>query len=99
VARLAGLGGRGPVIAGSPEEVADELEGWFEETGVDGFSLMSAVYPEGFTDFIELVVPVLQERGLFKKSYREGTYRQQLFGRGALTPSGHPASAIRGGLR
>jgi alkanesulfonate monooxygenase SsuD/methylene tetrahydromethanopterin reductase-like flavin-dependent oxidoreductase (luciferase family) len=75
-----GLGSRNAPIVGSAEEVADELIAWVEETGVDGFNLSRVVTPETFEDFVDLVVPILQERGVYKTAYREGTLRQKLFG-------------------
>ena len=44
---------------------------------------------------IDLVVPVLQERGVYKTAYAPGTYRQKLFGAGDRLPEGHPAAALR----
>jgi FMN-dependent oxidoreductase (nitrilotriacetate monooxygenase family) len=75
-----GLGSRTMPFVGSAEEVADEMQGWVEETGVDGFNLSRVVTPEGLEDFVDLVVPILQERGVYKTAYREGTLRQKLFG-------------------
>jgi hypothetical protein len=51
-------------FVGSAEEVADEIQGWVEETGIDGFNLSRVVTPEGLEDFVDLVVPILQERGV-----------------------------------
>jgi long-chain alkane monooxygenase len=75
-----GLGSRTMPFVGSAEEVADEIQGWVEETGIDGFNLSRVVTPEGLEDFVDLVVPILQERGVYKTAYREGTLRQKLFG-------------------
>jgi long-chain alkane monooxygenase len=75
-----GLGSRTMPFVGSAEEVADEMQGWVEETGIDGFNLSRVVTPEGLEDFVDLVVPILQERGVYKTAYREGTLRQKLFG-------------------
>src|SRR5437660_12384733 len=63
IAKHAAIGGRGPVVVGSPEEVAEELIAWVEDTDVDGFNLAYAVMPETFADFVDLVVPELQRRG------------------------------------
>ncbi len=60
--------------------MADALAGWVAEADVDGFNLSRTVMPECLEDFIELVVPRLQERGMYKRAYREGTYREKLFG-------------------
>jgi FMN-dependent oxidoreductase (nitrilotriacetate monooxygenase family) len=75
-----GLGSRTMPFVGSAEDVADEMQSWVEETGIDGFNLSRVVTPEGLEDFVDLVVPILQERGAYKTAYREGTLRQKLFG-------------------
>ena len=95
IAEFGAIGGRGPVFVGSPSTVADHLERWVDESGVDGFNLAYAVFPESFTDFIDLVIPELQRRGRYKTAYTSGTMRQKLFGRGARLPSNHPAAAYR----
>ena len=97
IAKHAALGGRGPVVVGSPEEVAEELIGWVEETDVDGFNLAYAVTPETFVDFVDLVVPELQRRGRYKLDYAPGTLREKLYraGRARLGPE-HPAARFRG---
>ena len=89
------LGSRQPPIVGSPEQVADGLMAWVEKGDVDGFNLSRTVMPECLETFIELVIPVLQERGVFKTGYAPGTYRQKLFGRGDRLPDGHPAATER----
>ncbi|GAA0836398.1 LLM class flavin-dependent oxidoreductase [Cupriavidus pauculus] len=89
------LGSRQPPWVGSAERVADLLMAWSEETGVDGFNLSRTVVPECFTDVIDLVVPLLQERGAYKTAYRTGTYRDKLFGRARL-PASHTAARYRG---
>jgi FMN-dependent oxidoreductase (nitrilotriacetate monooxygenase family) len=91
-----GLGGPAPKIIGSPTQVADQLEEWIEETDVDGFNLSYIVTPESFSDFVELVVPKLQRRGVYKVDYRAGTLREKLYGTGrAQLPQSHPAAAYR----
>jgi len=96
VAEHVGIGGIGPVIFGTPEGVADEIEAWVEQTGVDGLNLSFAVSPEGFEDVVNLLVPELTRRGGYKKAYRSGTLREKLFGAGRarLAPP-HPAAAQR----
>jgi alkanesulfonate monooxygenase len=89
------IGGRGPVIVGSAAQVADELERWIAETGVDGFNLAYAVMPESFEDFVTLIVPELQRRGRYKTAYRPGTLREKLFGTGARLPPSHPGAERR----
>jgi long-chain alkane monooxygenase len=90
-----GLGSRTMPFVGSAEEVADELQGWVEETGIDGFNLSRVVTPEGLEDFVDLVVPILQERGIYKTAYREGTLRQKLFGGSARFPATHIGASYR----
>ncbi|MGG5823138.1 LLM class flavin-dependent oxidoreductase [Falsiroseomonas sp. HW251] len=88
------LGSRQPPIVGDPRQVADALQRWVEEADVDGFNLSRTVMPECLDAFVDLVVPVLQERGLYKTAYAPGTYREKLFGAARL-PDGHPAAAHR----
>ncbi|QQZ07768.1 LLM class flavin-dependent oxidoreductase [Heyndrickxia vini] len=94
VAEFVGVGGLGPVIVGSPTTVANSLEEWVEVTGVDGFNIAYAITPGTFEDFVEYVIPILQERGLVRKSYEEGTFRKNLFGNDYLNEH-HPARQHR----
>ncbi|MBY0295721.1 MAG: LLM class flavin-dependent oxidoreductase [Methylobacterium sp.] len=90
------IGGRGPVLIGSPQQVADGLEAWMDETGIDGFNLSFAVTPEGYGEFIDLVVPELQRRGRYKTAYAPGSLRQKVFGEARrLLPPSHPAARFR----
>jgi FMN-dependent oxidoreductase (nitrilotriacetate monooxygenase family) len=91
IADWCGIGGLSPVSVGDPSEIADSLTSWAEETGIDGFNLSYAVLDDGFRDFIELVVPVLQKRGVYKSSYRDGSLRNKLFGKGDRLTAPHPA--------
>jgi long-chain alkane monooxygenase len=90
------IGGRGPLLVGSPAQIADVMAAWMEATGIDGFNLAYAVTPEGFEDFVDLVVPELQRRGLYKTEYRPGTLREKFHGAGhaRLAPP-HPAARYR----
>ncbi len=90
------IGGRGPLLVGAPGQIADALVQWVEATGVDGFNLAYAVTPESFEDFVELIVPELQRRGVYKTDYRAGTLREKLFGpgRARLSPP-HPAARYK----
>ena len=90
-----GLGSRNPAIVGSAEEVAEDLISWVDETDIDGFNLSRIVTPEGLDDFVDLVVPILQERGVYKRDYRSGTLREKLFAGSPLLPPSHPAAAHR----
>jgi FMN-dependent oxidoreductase (nitrilotriacetate monooxygenase family) len=96
IAEYAGIGGPGPVIIGSPGTVADQLQSWIDETDIDGFNLAYAVTPETFSDFVDLIVPELQRRGVYKTEYQEGTLREKLYGAGrSRLRSDHPASLAR----
>jgi FMN-dependent oxidoreductase (nitrilotriacetate monooxygenase family) len=92
IAEAAGIGGLGPRIVGSGEEIADQLQDWVEETDVDGFNLAYAITPGTFEDIVEHVVPVLQARGAYPTEYEPGTLRQKLFGRGDRLPEEHHGS-------
>jgi long-chain alkane monooxygenase len=89
-----GLGSRTPPIVGGADEVADELIAWVDETGIDGFNLSRIVTPESLEDFVDLVVPILQARGVYKADYVSGTLREKLFGH-RLLPAQHPAARFR----
>jgi long-chain alkane monooxygenase len=96
LAALSRAGARSPFAVGSPQDVADELMAWAEETDVDGFNLFRLVMPESLNAFVDLVVPELQSRGVYKTAYREGTLREKLFpGRGALLHPTHPGASFR----
>ena len=75
IERLAG--GRGHrVFAGTPEQVADQLDLWFHSGAADGFNIMPPNLPGGLEDFVEHVVPELQRRGLFRTEYTGTTLRE-----------------------
>ena len=96
VAEHVAIGGIGPVIVGTPESVADEIEAWVDQTGVDGLNLAFAVSPESFEDVADLLVPELTRRGRYKQAYRPGTLREKLFGAGrARLDAAHPAVRFR----
>jgi len=96
VAEHVGIGGAGPVVVGTPEQVADRIEAWFEQTDVDGLNVPFAVSPGDFEDIAELLVPELTRRGRYKTSYAPGTLREKLFGPGrARLSAPHPATQYR----
>ena len=65
-----------------------------------GFNLSRTVMPECVEDFVSLVVPELQERGLYKTAYAPGTLRDKLYGPGrAHLPAAHPAARVRIGTQ
>jgi FMN-dependent oxidoreductase (nitrilotriacetate monooxygenase family) len=92
--RFGQVGGRGAFITGSPATVADELQAWVDEADVDGFNLVRTVAPEGLEAIVDLLVPELQSRGVFKTEYAPGPLRQKLFGAPRL-PERHPAARHR----
>jgi FMN-dependent oxidoreductase (nitrilotriacetate monooxygenase family) len=95
VAKYVRIGGGGPVLAGVPEQLADRFQEWVD-AGVDGFNLAFAITPGTYADFIEGVVPVLQQRGVMQKEYQEGTLREKLYGPGhARLREPHPAARAR----
>ena len=65
-------------VIGSVKTVADFIEEWFVERGADGFNVVPPLLPQGFEDFVRLVVPELQRRGIFRKEYEGKTYRENL---------------------
>jgi alkanesulfonate monooxygenase SsuD/methylene tetrahydromethanopterin reductase-like flavin-dependent oxidoreductase (luciferase family) len=65
-------------VVGSPKRVADMMEEWFSAEGADGFNVVPPLLPGGFEAFVELVVPELQRRGLFRTDYTGETYREHL---------------------
>lgn len=89
------LGGRYFTVVGSPQQVADELESWIAETGLDGFNLTRIVTPESYVDFIDLVIPELQRRGSYKTAYDDGTLREKLFHQDRKLPGRHTGAAYR----
>ena len=75
-------GGRGHrTFSGTPVQVADAIQDWYDQGAADGFNIMPAVLPSGLEDFVDDVVPILVERGLFRSEY----------------DGDHPARALRPG--
>lgn len=66
------------IVVGSAEQVADEMQDWFENGGADGFNVMPPTFPQGFAAFNELVLPLLRQRGLFREHYKGHTLRDHL---------------------
>jgi alkanesulfonate monooxygenase SsuD/methylene tetrahydromethanopterin reductase-like flavin-dependent oxidoreductase (luciferase family) len=66
------------VVRGSPQTIADMMEEWFRKDGCDGFNLMPPFLPGGLDDFVELVLPELRRRGLFRTEYEGRTLREHL---------------------
>ncbi|CAH0295472.1 LLM class flavin-dependent oxidoreductase [Roseomonas sp. CECT 9278] len=88
------LGSRQPPIIGSAQEVAAALIAWVDDADVDGFNLSRTVMPDCIEDVVDLLVPVLQDRGRYKRGHAPGTYREKLFGAGPRLAAPHPAAAV-----
>ncbi|MGY1969776.1 NtaA/DmoA family FMN-dependent monooxygenase [Nocardia gipuzkoensis] len=67
-----------PSPIGSPEVVADHIQEWFEAGAADGFLVMPGVLAEGLSSFVDGVIPILQQRGLFRTEYEGETLRENL---------------------
>lgn len=75
--RFAGARGQRTII-GTPDHIADEMTHWFHERAVDGFLVQPAHLPGGLDDFVQQVVPQLQERGIFRTKYEGSSLRENL---------------------
>lgn len=67
------------IFVGTPEQLADKMQEWVDKKACDGFNIMPPLLPEGIEVFVDQVVPILQERGVFRKEY-EGTTLREHFG-------------------
>jgi alkanesulfonate monooxygenase SsuD/methylene tetrahydromethanopterin reductase-like flavin-dependent oxidoreductase (luciferase family) len=77
VARQLPNAGAAPVIAGTPSDIADELEACFKAGAADGFNLIFPVLPVDLFEFAQLVIPELQRRGIAQTKYGSGTFRKK----------------------
>jgi alkanesulfonate monooxygenase len=77
LAQIAG-GYGGLSFTGTPQTIADEMEEWLFTDACDGFNVMFPYVPGGLDDFVDLVVPELQRRGLFRTEYEGRTLRENL---------------------
>ena len=95
--RLGGISQGRFYVAGTPKVVADEIERWLDDDGIDGINLVQYLSFETARDFIELVVPELRRRGRFRERYNDGeTLRERLFGPGhARLPDDHFGARYR----
>jgi alkanesulfonate monooxygenase len=75
--RVAGARGKS-VVRGSPQQIADVMEEWFVNEACDGFNIMPPYLPGALNDFVELVIPELQRRRLFRTEYEGSTLRENL---------------------
>ena len=65
-------------LIGTPEQIVDQLQAWFENEAADGFNILPPTTPASLDDFVDLVVPELQRRGLFRTAYEGKTLRENL---------------------
>ena len=77
IARKLANSGSVPTVVGTPTQIADQLQDWFEAGAADGFNLMFPLLPEDWVNFAEQVVPELQRRGVFPTEYASGTLRDR----------------------
>jgi FMN-dependent oxidoreductase (nitrilotriacetate monooxygenase family) len=66
------------MVKGTPEQIVDQMQEWFEGGACDGFNIMPPYLPGGMKDFVELIVPELQRRGLLRREYEGTTLRDHL---------------------
>ena len=91
-----GVAAHKPLLIGSAKTVADGMMEWVEVGGIDGFNVEHIVCPADFEAFVDLVVPELQDRGVYKTRYEEGSLREKLYGRGrGRLPADHPGASYR----
>lgn len=95
------VGGSGPVLIGTPQEVASEIQNWVDISDIDGFNFAYTVLPQSFEEIIDKLLPELEKLGLFWHDYPNAsdsskylTFREQLFGEPSLDKT-HPASDLR----
>ena len=81
-------------IVGTPEQIADRLQA-LQSLGVGGIAVGESVRPGSLVDFVDHVIPVLQQRGLAQREYQPGTLRRKLTGRADRLPERHPAARHR----
>lgn len=73
------MGGFGGLeFVGTAADIADTMQAWQEAGAADGFNIMFPTVPEGLDDFVDLVIPELQRRGLFRTAYAGTTLREHL---------------------
>jgi alkanesulfonate monooxygenase SsuD/methylene tetrahydromethanopterin reductase-like flavin-dependent oxidoreductase (luciferase family) len=77
-------------LAGTASDIADQMEQWWRGAAADGFTIMSPALPDGLSSFVDLVVPELQRRGLFRRAYTTGTLRAHL----GLRRPAHPKALV-----
>jgi FMN-dependent oxidoreductase (nitrilotriacetate monooxygenase family) len=78
VARRLSNAGTAPIMAGTPADIADQMEAWYTAGAADGFNLMFPTLPDDWINFAEQVAPELQHRGVTRTEYGPGTLRERL---------------------
>ncbi|MDX2159023.1 MAG: LLM class flavin-dependent oxidoreductase [Hyphomicrobiaceae bacterium] len=86
---VAGKGGF--CLIGTPADIADVMQDWFESEACDGFNITPTHLPSGCEDFVELITPELQRRGLFRREYEGRTLRENLGLKPAVNRFGNTA--------
>jgi alkanesulfonate monooxygenase len=66
------------VFKGNPSQVADQMEDWYKSKACDGFNIMTPVLPRSLNEFVDLVIPELQRRGIFRTEYAGKTLRENM---------------------
>jgi FMN-dependent oxidoreductase (nitrilotriacetate monooxygenase family) len=85
-----------PFSCGTPEEVADHIEQYVDEIGLDGFLLRQTTSPETIDDFADYIMPVLQKRGIYRETYEGSSLRENIFGAGnPRVDANHAAFAFK----
>lgn len=97
VARELAIGGPHAKAIGSPKTVADFLQKWIDDAGVDGFNISYAVNPGDFEDIVKYLLPELRARGVFWEDYEASTTRENYFGdgKGPRLRDDHPGSQYK----
>jgi alkanesulfonate monooxygenase len=93
---LSVAGGNGHrLVIGTPGDIADAMEEWFHADAADGFNILPPWLPGGLEDVVEMVVPELQRRGLYRMAYEGRTLRDNL----GVAPATHRRTAVAAALR
>jgi alkanesulfonate monooxygenase len=92
---LSVAGGNGHrLVIGTPADIADAMEDWFQHDAADGFNILPPWLPGGLEDVVDMVVPELQRRGVYRTAYEGRTLRENL----GAAPATHRRAAIAAGL-
>ncbi|MGV8950513.1 MAG: LLM class flavin-dependent oxidoreductase [Cypionkella sp.] len=96
IGEFLGIAGGGAEFVGGPAKVADEIEAWVDESGIDGFNVTDPMPLRSFADFGTYVLPELRRRGRARTGYEGSTYRENLYGAGqSRLRDDHPGHAFR----